>query len=208
MEESDRVPSAGCLLYLAADQIIPHRPSLAGFGIVKVPCKRRWVHSLRLEATILAASYLSLRDSGHLRLMSQEFTDVTRLRRRPRTTTEVAALVMDAAPPPGILRAVLKLASASIRVPTSQSSLSEHLKDLGGRGYFSLLEAAKDELVELGYAEYRGVFFRPDCRRLATLDRACADAIRWWRTVEATEAPLFNGLWAACWAACKPEGGG
>jgi hypothetical protein len=207
MEESDRVPSAGCLLYLAADQIIPHRPSLAGFGIVKVPCKRRWVHSRRLDATILAASYLGLRDSGHLRLTLEEVSDTAR-RRRPRTTTEVAALVIDAAPPPGLLRVILELASAGSRVPTSRSSLVEYLKDLGGRSYHSLLEAAKDELVELGYAEYRGVFFRPDCRRLATLDRACADAIRWWRTVEATEAPLFNGLWAACWAACKPEGGG
>jgi hypothetical protein len=205
MEESDRVPSAGCLLYLAADQIVPQRPSQALFSMARVPCKRRWVHSTRLEATILAATYLSLRDTGHLRLILEEVPD-TAWRRRPRTTTEVAALVIDATPPPGVLRAVLELASARSRVPTSRSSLD--LKDLGGRGYMSLIEAAKDELVELGYAKYRGVSFRPDCGRLATLARACADAIRWWRTVEATEAPLFNGLWAACWAACKPEGGG
>ena len=206
MEERDRVPSVGCLLYVADDQLVAHRPSLHGIGIVKVPCKRRWVHSLRLEATILAASYLGLRDSGHLRLTLEEVTDTAGWR-RPRTTTEVSALVIDAAPPPGMLRSVLKLASAS-GVPTSNSDLSKHLKDLRGRSYFSVLEAAKDELVELRYAEYRGVFFRPDSRRPATLDRTCADAIRWWRAVEATEAPLFKGLWAACWEACKSEGGG
>lgn len=204
-QQPGRIPSVGCLLYLAADQIIPQRPFISR---ARVPCKRVWVHSPRLDVTILAASYLSLRDSGHLRLMLYEVTDVTLLRRRPWMTTEVAAIVMDAAPPPGLLRAVLKLASARTFVPTSNSDLRKHLKDLRGRSYFSLLEAAKDELVELGYAEYRGVFFRPVCRRLATLDRACADAIRWWRTVEATEAPLFNGPWRACWEACKYEGGG
>src|SRR5512133_1105332 len=130
MEERDRVPSVGCLLYVAADQIIPHRPSLDGIGIVKVPCKRRWVHSLRLEATILAASYLGLRDSGHLRLTLKEVTDTAGWRRRPRTTTEVAALVIDATPPPGVPRVILELASATSCVPTSRSSLVEHLKDL------------------------------------------------------------------------------
>jgi hypothetical protein len=207
MENPDRIPSAGCLLYLTADQIIPQRPSIHGNSLVRVPCNRRWVNSLRLEATILAASYLSLRDSGHLRLMLEEVTDFTFLRWRPRTTTEVATLVIDGAPPPGVLRAVLKLASATSHVPTSQTSLLEHLRDLRGRRYPSLMKAAKDELVELGYAEYRGVFFRPDCGRLATLDRACGDAICWWRAVEA-EAPLFDRLWAACLAGCKGEGGG
>jgi hypothetical protein len=207
MEGPDRIPSAGCLLYLAADQIIPRRPSIHGNSLARVPCKGRWVHSLRLESTILAASYFSLRDSGHLRLMLEEVTDITWLRRRPRTTTEVATLVMDGAPPPGVLRAVLKLASATSHVPTSPTSLHDHLRDLRGRRYLSLMKAAKDELVELGYAEYRGVFFRPDCGRLDTLDRACGDAIRWWRAVEA-EAPLFDRLWAACLAACISEGGG
>jgi hypothetical protein len=185
----------------------PHRPSLDGIGIVKVPCKRRWVHSLRLEATILAASYLGLRDSGHLRLTLEEVTDTAGWRRRPRTTTEVSALVIDAAPPPGVPRVILELASATSRVPTPRSSLFQHLKDLKGRSYHSLIEAAKDELVELGYANYRPSYFRPDCGRLATLDRACVDAIRWWRTVEAAE-PLFSSLWAACWAACRSDEGG
>jgi hypothetical protein len=207
MEEPDRIPSVGCLLYLAANQIVPQRPSLTGSGIVKVPCKRRWVHSRRLEATILAASYLSLRDSGHLKLILEDVPDTAR-RRRPRTTTEVSALVIDAAPPPGLSRVILELASARSRVPTSRSSLFQHLKDPGGRGYISLMEAAKDELVELGYANYRAAYFRPDCGRLATLDIACTDAIRWWRTVEAAEVPLFDRLWAACWAACRHEGGG
>jgi hypothetical protein len=129
VEESDRVPSAGCLLYLAADQVIPQRPFISR---ARVPCKGRWVQSLTLDATILAASYLSLRDSGHLRLMLYEVTDVTLLRRRPGMTTEVAAIVMDAAPRPGLLRAVLKLASARTFVPTSNSDLSKHLKDLRG----------------------------------------------------------------------------
>jgi hypothetical protein len=204
MEQPDRAPSAGCLLYLAADQIIPRR--MGPVGMARVPCKRQWVHSTRLEATILAASYLSLRDSGHLRLTLEEVTD-TAWWRRPRTTTEVAALVMDAAPPPGVLRAVLKLASASSHVPTRRSSLAKHLKDSSGRGY-SLIEAAKEELVELGYAEYQAVRFRPDCERLATLDRACADAIRWWQALETAKTPLFDRLWAACLAACKSEGGG
>jgi hypothetical protein len=54
-DESDRVPSVGCLLYLAADQLVPKRVSWRMLKWTKVPCKLVWVHPIRLSAVVLAA---------------------------------------------------------------------------------------------------------------------------------------------------------
>jgi len=59
----DRIPSVGCLLYLVADEVIK-----GGRHGMKVPCRRAWVSELRFAATVMTATYLSLRNSGHLAL--------------------------------------------------------------------------------------------------------------------------------------------
>ena len=64
--KSERIPSVGCLLFLAADQLVAHRPSIVLFSMTRVPCKRVWVHSVHLSAVVLAAIFLSLQESGHL----------------------------------------------------------------------------------------------------------------------------------------------
>jgi hypothetical protein len=70
--ELDGIPSVGCLLYLAADQLVAHRPSIVPFSMTRVPCKRVWVHSVHLAAMVLAATFLSLQESGHLSFRIQE----------------------------------------------------------------------------------------------------------------------------------------
>jgi hypothetical protein len=37
--ESGGIPSVGCLLYVAADQLVAHSPSMWPFGRTRVPCK-------------------------------------------------------------------------------------------------------------------------------------------------------------------------
>jgi hypothetical protein len=54
-------PSLGCLLYLAADQVMPRR------GVTKVPCKQIRVDS-RLWVTVVAATFLELRENGSIDL--------------------------------------------------------------------------------------------------------------------------------------------
>ena len=54
------------LLYLAADQVLPGQPVfvLGGPLSAQVPGKLTFVPYRRLWATVLAASYLELRDAG------------------------------------------------------------------------------------------------------------------------------------------------
>ena len=55
------IPSVGCLLYLAADQLVAHRPNMVPFYMTRVPCKRVWVHSVHLSAMVLTATFLACR---------------------------------------------------------------------------------------------------------------------------------------------------
>jgi hypothetical protein len=205
-EERDRIPSRGCLLYLVADKVVPQ----VGVLGVKVPCRRVWVHGWRLNATMLAASYLSLRDSGHLTLVSEQSSDTKRWRQQPRTVTGVTARVAKSTPPPGLPGMVLKLAKASSRVASIPGNLQDYLKDPeNGYQYLSLVEAAKGELLHLGYAQFSLMTFAHlECTRLAALSGACADAVRWWERLQADEAALFTALVDSCLAACDERGGG
>jgi hypothetical protein len=72
--DPSRVPSVACLLYLAADQLVPRRMSARMLKATKVPCRPVWVQPIRLSATIAAATFLSLRDAGSLKLHLQDVT--------------------------------------------------------------------------------------------------------------------------------------
>jgi hypothetical protein len=72
--DPSQVPSVACLLYLAADQITPRGMSGTMLKATKVPCRPIWVQPIGLSATIAAATFLSLRDTGNLTLRLQEVT--------------------------------------------------------------------------------------------------------------------------------------
>jgi hypothetical protein len=129
--------------------------------------------------------------------------------------------VIDPTPPDGLPGAVLK---ATIGLTHGHPGLGfAHLgahpsalhATLPGGGDKSLLGAVGCELVELGYAHRLGpsglYWFRFDCARIATLERACADAVRWWQRAQVAEASLGRALLEACRVAFtrpKPDGGG
>jgi hypothetical protein len=71
------------------------------------------------------------------------------------------------------------------------------------------------ELLELDYADLRfpSIFYwlRFDCTRIAALEEACADAVRWWQQVQVAELALSSALLEACRIAFtppQPDGGG
>jgi hypothetical protein len=72
--DPSRIPSVACLLYLAADQVVPRGMSANMLKATKVPCRPVWVQPIRLSATIAAATFLSLRDAGSLKLHLEEVT--------------------------------------------------------------------------------------------------------------------------------------
>jgi hypothetical protein len=110
--EPGSMPSVGSLLYLAADQVVAPRPSIL-FYMTRVPCKRVRVHSIRLSAVVLAATFLNLQESGHLSFRIDE-----RWPRRmiplgvvPRMT--LYAQVLDTTLRPGLSGALLSAAISS-----------------------------------------------------------------------------------------------
>ena len=98
--ESGGIPSVGCLLYLTADQLVAHRPSIAPFSMTRVPCKRVWVDSYALLAMVLTATLLSLQESGHLRFRIHD--ESRRMRSYVLTRLTLYAEVLDPALPPGL----------------------------------------------------------------------------------------------------------
>ena len=117
------IPSVGCLLYLTADQLVAHRPSMVPFSMTRVPCKRVWVHSVHLAAMVLTATFLSLQESGHLSFrIHQEPLPVIpgAVRMNPTLYTEV----LDPTSRPGLPGELLSTAiqSRNSRVGTAQGS--------------------------------------------------------------------------------------
>ncbi len=206
-QHDDRIPSVACLLYLVADEVIPPTIAWNRFPTtIKVPCRRAWVHGTRFTATIMTATYLSLRNSGHLALGLVEAPGRSVWRRRARTMNEATVELLDATPPSGVPGVVLKATQVDGDLPWTPYF---PLRDANGRT-ISVLEMVKDELVELNHARYAaGVLFRPDCAKVAELRASvCADAVRWWQWVQAAEAPLVSRLLERFLVAFKGEGGG
>jgi hypothetical protein len=122
------LPSVGCLLYLAADQLVAHSPSMWPFGRTRVPCKRVWVDSYDLSAMVLTATLLSLQKSGHLRFRIHD--ESRRMRNYVLTRLTLYAEVLDSTSRPGLPGELLSMAikSPDGRVGTAQGSLaSTHL---------------------------------------------------------------------------------
>ena len=104
--DSSRFPSVACLLYLAADQIAPRRMSAKMLKATKVPCRPVWVQPIRLPATIAAATFLSLRDAGSLKLHLQDVTSKDPNYKMPpgrlRTHTTLTVTAADTTPQEGL----------------------------------------------------------------------------------------------------------
>jgi hypothetical protein len=113
----------GCLLYLATDQLVAHRPSIMPFSMTRVPCKRVWVHSVYLAAMVLTATFLRLQESGHLsfRIHQEPLPAIpVAVSANPTLYTEV----LDSTARPGLPGELLSIAiqSRDSRVGTAQGS--------------------------------------------------------------------------------------
>jgi hypothetical protein len=119
----DGIPSVGCLLYLAADQLVAHRPSMVPFSMTRVPCKRVWVHSINLSAMVLTATFLSLQESGHLSFRIHE-EQLPTIPGAVRISLTLYTEVLDPTSRPGLPGELLSAAieSPNGRVGTAQGS--------------------------------------------------------------------------------------
>jgi hypothetical protein len=106
------IPSVGCLLYLAADQLVVHRPSMLSSDRTRVPCKRVWVDPVDLAAVVLTATFLSLQESGHLSFRVED--ESRRMRSYVLTRLTLYTEVLDPTSRPGLPGELL---SAAIESP-------------------------------------------------------------------------------------------
>ena len=118
--KSGGIPSVGCLLYLAADQVLPsevvHLRS-------RVPCKRVRVDPVDLSAMVLSATFLSLQESGHLSFRIHEGPSAN-IPGGVIISLTLYTEVLDPALPPGLPGALLSAAikSSDGRVGTAKGS--------------------------------------------------------------------------------------
>ena len=69
--------------------------------------------------------------------------------------------------------------------------------------------AVRGELAQVGACTESRRALRPDCARIALLEAACADAVRWWKQQQADAPDLCGLLFAYCrTASTTPLGGG
>jgi hypothetical protein len=209
------IPSVGCLLYLAADQVV--RPTgWVLFSNTQVPCKRVGVDPIDLSAVVLAATLLSLQDSGHLSFRIHEKS----LRIIPfgvMPSVTLYAEVLDTTVRPGLAGAVL---SAAIKSPDGRVGTADgepghmfardesHVLGLRVKRPYVDNEVRR-ELAQAGLYTQSGWAFRPDCARITRLEPACADAVRWWKQQQADAPRLCTLLLFLCrTASLGPVGGG
>jgi hypothetical protein len=212
--KSGGIPSVGCLLYLVADQLVAHRPSVVPFSVTRVPCKRVWVHSVHLAAVVLTATFLSLQESGHLSFRIHEEPWPT-IPGAVRTSLTLYAEALDRTSRPGLPGELLSTAIQfrDSRVGTAQGSAGLYGTDLAQVLGLSVQHpyvkyAVRRELAQVGaYTKSWGAF-RPDCARIALLEAACGDAVRWWDQQQADAPRLCALLLAYCRTASTPELGG
>jgi hypothetical protein len=223
-DEPDRVPSVGCLLYLVADQLVPRRVSWRMLKWTKVPCKPVRVHPIRLSALVLAAPFMQLREKGiiDLRVEVTKHRDPTYkanpYRKNPGrfdSHTTMVMTVLDPTPQPGLTGRLLTMGGNSPEskigiLETRHGKRHSRVIDVGmlshGVAYPFVRNAVLAELLELGYcAKSHGVLIRPDCRRIAAIEGASANAVRWWERMQATERDLCAMLLDICQHASIPE---
>jgi hypothetical protein len=68
--------------------------------------------------------------------------------------------------------------------------------------------AVRGELAQVGACTGSRRALRPDCARIALLEAACADAVRWWKQQQADAPRLCPLLLAICRTASTPARGG
>jgi hypothetical protein len=212
--EPGGMPSVGSLLYLAPDQVV--RPSRL-FYMTRVPCKRVRVDSIRLSAVVLAATFLNLQESGHLSFRIDERWPrrVIPLGVVPRMT--LYAQVLDTTLRPGLSGALL---SAAISSPDGLVGTADGEPGyMFGRDETRVLglvvqhpyveNEVQQELVRAGAYTPSRRGLRPDCARIALLEAACADAVRWWKQQQADAPRLCTLLLDLCrTASAGPSGDG
>ena len=215
-----RVPSLACLLYLAADQLVPKGVSARMLKATKVPCRPVWVQPIRLSATIAAATFLSLRDAGSLKLHLEEVTSKDPSYKMPpgrlRTHTMLTVTEADPTPQGGLDGALAAIARSLPDGLLGEFQANGRLVDLvglsdGAIAYPFVRNLIRSELLDSGYYT-RSQRFRvqPDCQRIAALDEARTTTVRWWKQQQASEPRLCAALVAVCKRASIPltEGGG
>lgn len=207
--------SVGCLLYLAANRVVAPRRRML-FTRTQVPCKRVWVDPIDLSAVVLAATFLSLQEGGHLSFRIHEKS----LRIIPAgvmPSMTLYAEVLDTTSRPGLAGALL---SAAINSPDGRVGTADgepgHMFGRDESHVLGLLvkHPYVREVIELELARAsaytpsrRGL--RPDCARIALLEAACADAVRWWKRQQADGPRLCTLLLDLCrTASLGPIGGG
>jgi len=209
-----RVPSVACLLYLAADHIAPRGISGKMLKATKVPCRPVWVQPIRLSATIAAATFLSLRDAGNLKLDLHDVTSKDPTYKMPperlRTHTMLTVTQVDSAPEGGLAGELLTIARDVPDGLLGEFQARGRLVDLVGLqdGMFAyplVRTLVRTELLDSGYYT-RSQRFRvqPDCQRIATLDQAKTATVRWWEQRQAEEPRLCVALVAVCKRASIP----
>jgi hypothetical protein len=211
--DPSRVPSVACLLYLAADQLVPRGMSARMLKATRVPCRPVWVQPIRLSATIAAATFLSLRDAGSLKLHLQDVTseDPTYKLRpgRLRAHTALTVTEADTTPLEGLAGELLAIARDVPDGLLGDFQAGRLLAD-GGLldGVFAypfVRNLVRAELLDSGYYR-RSQRFRvqPDCERIATLEQARTTTVSWWEQRQATEPRLCAALVAVCRRASIP----
>jgi hypothetical protein len=180
--KSERIPSVGCLLFLAADQLAAHRPSMVLFSMTRVPCKRVWVHSVHLSAVVLTATFLSLQESGHLSFRIHEEPS-TNFPGGVITSLTLYTEVLDPTSRPGLPGELL---SAAIKSPDGRVGAAK-----GSTGRLHQILGSLPARLRTDRAPRRGV---RRCRRLveATAGRCAA-------LVCAVACHLPDGVHSAEW---------
>jgi hypothetical protein len=184
----------------------------------KVPCRPVWVHPIRLSATIAAATLLSLRDAGNLRLDLQEVTSKDPTYKMPpgrlRARTTLTVTEADSAPYEGLAGELLAIARGLPDGLLGKFQAPGRLVDLiglqeGAIAYPFVRNVVRTELLDAGYYTRSHRFHpQPDCARIATLDQARIATVRWWEQRQTTEPRLCAALVAVCTRASIPVTGG
>jgi hypothetical protein len=153
---------------------------------------------------VLAATLLSLQESGHLSFRIHDQS--RRMSAYVSTSLTLYAKVLDPTPRPGLPGELLSAAieSPDGRVGKAEGSL-DHLQETHQAYVLGLIVsypyvkyAVRRELAQLGASTKSWGAFRPDCARIALLEAACADAIRWWKQQQTAAPRLCALLLAIC----------
>jgi hypothetical protein len=216
--DPSRAASVACLLYLAADRVVPRGMSANMLKATKVPCRPVWVQPIRLSATIVAATFLSLRDAGSLKLHLEEVTSKDPTYKlepgRFRTHTTLTVTEVDTTPQEGLAGELLATARDAPNGLLGEFQANGRLVDLVGlpNGFFAypfVRNLIRTELLDTGYyTRSHGFRVQPDCKRIAALDQAKTATVRWWEQRQAEEPRLCTALVAVCRRASIPLTGG